>query len=130
MASWMPVTVVPTSLATVAMETFMTELSRVIRNCAVANVSRTRPPERAARASGTPGILADVGSEWANPTPAGCAQLWAADLAVLPTVHHVGVRFTPSGCGDLNPGPPAPKAGALPSCATSRFCACDSLEDT
>jgi tetratricopeptide (TPR) repeat protein len=25
-----------------------------------------------------------------------------------------------SGCGDLNPGPPAPKAGALPSCATSR----------
>jgi hypothetical protein len=25
-----------------------------------------------------------------------------------------------SGCRDLNPGPPAPKAGALPSCATSR----------
>jgi hypothetical protein len=26
-----------------------------------------------------------------------------------------------SGCRDLNPGPPAPKAGALPSCATSRL---------
>jgi hypothetical protein len=26
-----------------------------------------------------------------------------------------------SGCRDLNPGPPAPKAGALPSCATARF---------
>jgi hypothetical protein len=31
-AVWMPVTVVPTSLATVAIATFMTELSRVIRN--------------------------------------------------------------------------------------------------
>ena len=29
-------------------------------------------------------------------------------------------RLILSGCGDLNPGPPAPKAGALPSCATSR----------
>jgi hypothetical protein len=31
-----------------------------------------------------------------------------------------GVNRMLSGCGDLNPGPPAPKAGALPSCATSR----------
>ena len=46
MASWIPVTVVPTSLATVAIETFMTELSRVMRNCAAASVSRTTcPPE-------------------------------------------------------------------------------------
>src|SRR5664280_899402 len=28
---------------------------------------------------------------------------------------------TPSGRRDLNPRPPAPKAGALPSCATSRY---------
>src|SRR5215204_5598603 len=42
-AVWMPVTVVPTSLATVAMDTFMTELSRVIRNCPAARVSRTNP---------------------------------------------------------------------------------------
>src|SRR5436190_4388704 len=43
----MPVTVVPTSLATVAIETFMTLLSSVIRNCAAASVRRTscaRPP--------------------------------------------------------------------------------------
>jgi len=32
MAAWIPVTVVWTSLATVAIATFMTELSRVIRN--------------------------------------------------------------------------------------------------
>lgn len=32
MAPWIPVTVVPTSSATVAIETFMTELSRAIRN--------------------------------------------------------------------------------------------------
>src|SRR5918995_2800700 len=43
MAVWMPVTVVPTSLATVAMDTFMTELSRVIRNWPAARVSRTSP---------------------------------------------------------------------------------------
>src|SRR5215217_934744 len=43
MAVWMAVTVVPTSLGTVAMYTFMTELSRVIRNCPDARVSRTSP---------------------------------------------------------------------------------------
>ena len=43
MAVWMPVTVVPTSLATVAIDTFMTELSRVIRNCPEAKVPRTSP---------------------------------------------------------------------------------------
>jgi hypothetical protein len=32
MAVWIPVTVVPTSLATVAIETFMTELSSAMRN--------------------------------------------------------------------------------------------------
>jgi hypothetical protein len=31
-APWIPVTVVPTSFATVAIETFMTELSSVIKN--------------------------------------------------------------------------------------------------
>ncbi len=44
MANWIPVTVVPTSLATVAMDTFMTELSSVMRNCAEARVRRTTPP--------------------------------------------------------------------------------------
>src|SRR6185503_10706930 len=37
----MPVTVVPTSSATVAIDTFITEESSVIRNCAVARVSST-----------------------------------------------------------------------------------------
>src|SRR5215472_15693930 len=44
----MPVTVVPTSLATVAIDTFMTELSSVIRNCADASVSSTIPAAPAA----------------------------------------------------------------------------------
>ena len=30
-----------------------------------------------------------------------------------------GIKW--SGCSDLNRGPPAPKAGALPNCATARF---------
>src|SRR6266513_2053319 len=39
----MPVTVVPTSRATVAIDTFITELSSVIKNWAAASVSRTVP---------------------------------------------------------------------------------------
>ena len=42
-AVWIPVTSVPTSSATVAIDTFITELSSVIRNCAVASVRRTTP---------------------------------------------------------------------------------------
>ena len=38
-----PVTVVPTSSATCAIDTFMTELSSVIRNCPAARVIRTMP---------------------------------------------------------------------------------------
>ena len=45
----MPVTVVPTSFATVAIDTFITELSSVMRNCADASVSRTVPDAVAAR---------------------------------------------------------------------------------
>src|SRR5215213_2164452 len=43
-AVWMPVIVVPRSLATVAIETFMTEESSAIRNCAAQSVSRTAEP--------------------------------------------------------------------------------------
>ena len=39
----MPVTVVPRSSATVAIETFMTELSSAIRNCPAHRVSSTVP---------------------------------------------------------------------------------------
>ena len=54
MANWIPVTVVPTSLATVAMATFMTEVSRVMRNCAAANVSSTTSPPEGGRAAVSP----------------------------------------------------------------------------
>ena len=40
-AVWMPVTVVPTSLATVAIDTFITDVSSVMRNCAEASVRST-----------------------------------------------------------------------------------------
>ena len=48
MADWMPVTVVPRSLATVAIDTFMTELSRVMRNCPDMRIARTTPLPAAA----------------------------------------------------------------------------------
>ncbi len=56
-APWMPVTVVPTSSATVAIETFITELSSVIRNCPDASVRRTKvaaAPARVGDALSTP----------------------------------------------------------------------------
>src|SRR5215208_1077485 len=56
----MPVTEVPTSSATVAIETFMTELSRVIRNCAAASVMRTMPAPSAAGAGRGSGVDADA----------------------------------------------------------------------
>ena len=43
MAVWMPVIVVPRSSATVAIETFMTEESSAIKNCAAHRVIRTLP---------------------------------------------------------------------------------------
>src|SRR5512135_1388824 len=49
MAVWTPVTVVPTSLATVAIDTFITALSRVIRNWPAARVGRTIPAVLARR---------------------------------------------------------------------------------
>src|SRR5215207_8781990 len=48
-AVWIPVTVVPTSLATVAIDTFITELSSVMRNCADASVMSTVPEADADR---------------------------------------------------------------------------------
>jgi hypothetical protein len=40
-AVWIPVMVVPTSSATVAIATFITELSSVMRNCPAASVIST-----------------------------------------------------------------------------------------
>ena len=40
-AVWMPVTVVPRSSATVAIDTFITDASRIITNCAAVSVSST-----------------------------------------------------------------------------------------
>ncbi len=66
MANWIPVIVVPTSLATVAMETFMTEVSRVMRNCAAANVNRTTCPPAARFGSSRP--VPVTGALWPTST--------------------------------------------------------------
>jgi hypothetical protein len=60
-AAWIPVTVVPMSAATCRIETFMTELSRVMRNWPEARTASTNPlpaaaaPARAAAACPPPG---------------------------------------------------------------------------
>jgi hypothetical protein len=54
----MPVTVVPRSLATVAIDTFITELSSAMRNCPDAGVIRTEPEPVAAISAGACTLLA------------------------------------------------------------------------
>src|SRR3954449_10841744 len=56
-AVWMPVTSVPTSLATVAIDTFITDVSSVMRNWPAARVTSRVDPARAAAAgaAGPPG---------------------------------------------------------------------------
>jgi hypothetical protein len=48
MAVWMPVTVVPRSAATVAMDTFITALSRIMMNWAAQSTISTNPAPLAA----------------------------------------------------------------------------------
>src|SRR6187200_3510271 len=61
MALWMPVIVVPTSAATVAIDTFMTDVSRIIRNWATARTSSTPPAAAVALAAvGCDVIPADI----------------------------------------------------------------------
>ena len=62
-AVWIPVTVVPRSLATVAIDTFITDASRIITNCAAASVIST-----AFAALPIAGSVA-VGPPWVMPTP-------------------------------------------------------------
>ena len=54
----------PTSLATVAIETFMTELSSVIRNCPAASVTSTIPEPPA------PSVLSVTAATYRLITPA------------------------------------------------------------
>ena len=67
-APWIPVTVVPTSLATVAIETFITELSRVIRNWPDASVSSTSVAP-VARADGAVSAAVVTGVLQLQPAP-------------------------------------------------------------
>src|SRR5436305_6040871 len=64
----MPVTVVPTSFATVAIDTFITELSSVMRNWPAASVMRTSPAP-AARADGAAVAWADAMGGSLAPSP-------------------------------------------------------------
>ena len=72
MAVCTPVTVVPRSLATVAMDTFMTDVSRVMRNWPVASVNRMRPAP----------ALAAVAAELAPAAAAvDCLLMWSPPRA-------------------------------------------------
>ena len=72
-AVWIPVTVVPTSLATVAIDTFMTELSSVIRNCAEASVTSTIPVPAAARSLARPTAASPLSAIRLRLAPSGSA---------------------------------------------------------
>src|ERR1700712_686558 len=59
-AVWMPVIVVPRSAATVAMDTFITELSRVIRNWLLARTASTRPAPAFTAVAGAGGLVTQL----------------------------------------------------------------------
>ena len=68
-----PVTVVPRSLATVAIDTFITDVSRVMRNWPVASVKRMRPaPAFAAPAAALPAEVVSVAIVPPGSLPAAC----------------------------------------------------------
>ena len=66
-ASWIPVTSVPTSLATVAIAVFITVMSRAITNCADANVSSTRPEALAAAEDAIGAVVTTTNPSAASP---------------------------------------------------------------
>ena len=57
MAVWIPVMVVPRSAATVAIDTFITELSSVIRNWLLAKTAITKPAPAAWVGAGGAGVV-------------------------------------------------------------------------
>ena len=85
------------------------------RRCALLrSIARTSTRVRARRPARRTGVyrVATAGLRW----------------LIFPGGSNALTRVFVSGRGDLNPRPPAPKAGALPSCATSR-CGCSSMTD-
>src|SRR5262245_46894454 len=62
-AVWIPVTVVPTSLATVAIDTFITDVSSAMRNCAEARVKSTTDAAPAALSALTVADGLDTGGQ-------------------------------------------------------------------
>src|SRR4051794_29891847 len=71
-ALWMPVTVVSRSFATVAIETFITELSSAIRNWPAHSVSSTTPP--AAPASSAVDVRVSIAPSLMRHPPVGKAR--------------------------------------------------------
>ena len=66
-AVWMPVTVVPTSAATCRIETFITELSSVIKNWPEASTDKTKPLPASTRLAFA--VIATHHSNHPQPTP-------------------------------------------------------------
>ena len=89
-AVWIPVTVVPTSLATVAIDTFMTELSSVIRNCAEASVSSTIPPAACARPAALPATASLLTSTQPAPIPGEGHQGQPSHMTGGPNITRAG----------------------------------------
>src|SRR6478735_3329840 len=94
-AVWIPVTVVPTSSATCAMDTFITELSRVIRNCPEARVSRTNPEPLAAVADAEPETVDDATAPPSGLLLDGASLLLLGTTTPHPARVRVGRRHRP-----------------------------------
>src|SRR6476659_127539 len=101
MAVWMPVTEVPRSWATVAMDTFMTELSSAMRNWPEARVTRMAPEAAPATATGAGAVLFAIGVLLPSSRPHGVERgLGQARALALSPSNSSGV-IAPESSSDL-----------------------------
>src|SRR3954447_15160832 len=107
-AVWMPVTVVPRSLATVAIDTFITDESKIMTNCAAASVTSTAFAAAPAAPSSAP--RAPAAAPPAAPSvPAVVELAMCSPLPAWWNTRADGRRY--DHCGGESPPRPAPLHG-------------------
>ena len=92
-AVWIPVTVVPTSLATVAIAVFITVVSSAITNWPAANVNNTSPAAPAARPAVS--LIAGIRPARQAFDNRSCPPPESRDAALIQVVLTVERRFGP-----------------------------------
>src|SRR3954454_15995095 len=111
----MPVTVVLTSLATVAMDTFITDVSSVIRNCAEASVISTALPAAGAAWAAGAAVV-----DWADISADGIAPGFRPGYRARPAAGGRGSRASARRSAAATAAAPRTRCGRWPGTAARR----------